>query len=307
MIRYAPMTQPFTAWLDAQAARIDGGLERVAAQLAGECPAGVAEAAHYALLGEGKRLRPALCLAAFHAVRPHQNDDAVVDLACTIELLHTYSLIHDDLPCMDDDALRRGRPTTHVVYGSHTALFAGAALIPFAFRWLMQTTRNMALSPVATTAAALDLARACGGGGMVGGQSLDLAAEGRATSLDDLEKLHLAKTGELMAAAARLGGYAGAASPDVLHALRVYGRCLGLAFQIADDLLDLTGTARQVGKTTGKDRALAKATFPALIGLDGARQRAQHEVQKALAVLDATGIRTWELEGIARFAIERER
>ncbi len=307
MIHPGPAADSFVRWLDAQASRVDGVLESIADRIEVRGPDGVAAAARYAIKGDGKRLRPVLCVAAYHAVADSRDDDAVFELACAIELIHTYSLVHDDLPCMDNDELRRGRPTTHVAYGKNVALHAGAALIPLAFQALLRAADRLRLSREATQAMALELARAGSASGMVGGQVMDLQAEGRATSLADLESLHLAKTGALIAAAARMGGRAGGAGPDALQAFRVYGRCVGLAFQITDDVLDVIGTSGRLGKTSGKDRVVAKATFPAFMGIEGALHRARHEVERALATLDAASIRTWELEGIARFAIERER
>jgi geranylgeranyl pyrophosphate synthase len=307
MIHPGPAADSFVRWLDAQASRVDDALERISDQLDAGTPNGAGLAARYAIQGEGKRLRPALCVAAYHATNGSADDAPVFELASAIELIHTYSLVHDDLPCMDNDALRRGRPTTHVVYGNNAALYAGAALIPLAFQTLLRASHRLGLSAPVTQASALELARAAGAAGMVGGQVMDLQAEGRATSLADLESLHLAKTGALIAAAARIGGRAGGAGPDALQAFRVFGRCVGLAFQITDDILDVTASSGRLGKTSGKDRAVAKATFPAFMGIDGALRRARQEVDRALATLDAAGIRTWELEGIARFAIERER
>jgi geranylgeranyl pyrophosphate synthase len=306
MIQHGFSIPSFVLWLDRQAQRVDQALARITEQLPQAESKGVAAAMRYSLLGDGKRIRPALCTAAFRAVSPGTADDAVIELACALELIHTYSLVHDDLPCMDNDALRRGRPTTHVEFGTRKAMYAGAALIPLAFRVLLRGCEQLNLTPDGRRLAALELARAAGAAGMVGGQVLDLEAEGRATSLDDLEHLHLAKTGALIAAAARLGARAGQADDEALIALRQYGRCVGLAFQIADDVLDVTATAGRLGKSTGKDRAVSKATFPAFMGLDGARSRAQHEVDQALDALDSVRLRTPELEGLARFAAERE-
>jgi geranylgeranyl pyrophosphate synthase len=298
--------KPFGSWLEAQVQRIDSALADIAAQLPDPSRNRVAAAARYVVLGEGKRLRPALCLASFRAVRPHADDEPVVAIACAVELIHTYSLVHDDLPCMDDDDLRRGRPTAHVVHGTAAATYAGAALIPLAFRTLLSGFQRIDVPDSLIRTAAIDLARASGAAGMVGGQVLDLEAEGRATSLEDLEYLHLAKTGALIAAAARLGALAAEASVDVLQAFRLYGRSVGLAFQVIDDVLDVSASTRRLGKTSGKDTTVAKATFPAFMGLEGARKLAELEVEKALAALDAASLRTVELEGLARFAIERE-
>jgi geranylgeranyl pyrophosphate synthase len=296
------------AWLKTIAVRVDRALGAIADRLPPADSGPVAAAIRYALDGGGKRLRPALCYAAYQALRSNgQDDDALIELCCVVELIHTYSLMHDDLPCMDDDALRRGRPTTHTVYGTPAATFGGAALIPFAFRVLLDSAKRLRLSPETTRAMTLELARAAGAAGMVGGQVLDLAAEGRAITLEDLENVHRNKTGALIAAATRLGALAAGAAPEQLNALRTYGRCIGLAFQITDDVLDETSASGQLGKTAGKDRAVAKATFPALLGLDGAVARAEHEIEDALKALAAADLRTPELESLARFAIERDR
>ena len=298
---------PIMAWLKDVATRVDHALARIADRLQSPDAGQVVAAVQYALNGGGKRLRPALCYATYRALRTDGDDHAVIELACSVELIHTYSLMHDDLPCMDNDALRRGRPTTHVVYGTLPATYAGAALIPLAFRELTSAGRQLQLSDEAIRSMTLELARAAGASGMVGGQVLDLMSEGRAITLDDLENLHRNKTGALIAAAARIGALAAGARPEQLNALRTYGRCVGLAFQITDDVLDETSGSGQLGKTAGKDRAVAKATFPALLGRAGAVERAEREIAEALNVLGAAQLRTPELEGLARFAIERDR
>jgi geranylgeranyl diphosphate synthase, type II len=298
------MATRFEDWLAEQTARLDRSLQDVVSGLPG---GRIAEVLAYTLKPGGKRLRPALCCAAYTAVARQEAPAAVVRLACAVELIHVYSLMHDDLPCMDNDDFRRGQPTAHRVFGDAPTMMAGAALIPLAFRVLRDAAAELALAEERTAALALELARAAGAAGMVGGQVLDLAAEGRAIALDDLELLHRAKTGALIGAAARLGAIAAGGSEDHLGALRAYGRSVGLAFQIADDVLDETSVLAQLGKKAGKDRTLAKATFPAMMGLGLARLRAVEEVNEAIAALAAAGLRTPELEALARFAVERDR
>jgi geranylgeranyl pyrophosphate synthase len=298
------MSTSFEDWLAAQTARVDRTLNEIVAGLPGSR---TAEVLAYVLKPGGKRLRPALCCAAYTAVARRDVPAGAVRLACAVELIHVYSLMHDDLPCMDNDDFRRGQPTAHRVFGDAATMAAGAALIPLAFRVLRAAAVELGLDDERTTALALELARAAGASGMVGGQVLDLAAEGRAISLDDLELLHRAKTGALIAAAARLGAIAAGGSEEHLSALRAYGRNVGLAFQIADDVLDETSAFAQLGKKPGKDRAQAKATFPAMMGLGLARFRAVEEVNDAIASLAAAGLRTPELEALARFAVERDR
>jgi len=290
------------AVLEATTTRVDARLEQFAQELGGGAP--LVEAVRYAISGGGKRLRPALCVAAYRAAGGEQ--EGIIDIAAAIELIHTYSLVHDDLPCMDDDALRRGRPTTHVVYGSAIAAVAGAALIPLAFRLLARGGEQLDLASATIRAMTRELATAAGGSGMIGGQLLDLAAEGHAIAIDDLEAIHHAKTGALIAASVRCGALAAGAAPPVLQALRGYGRALGLAFQIMDDLLDETANTAALGKTAGKDRARKKATFPAMLGLEQTGARAREELAAALHAIHGTGLGTAELEALARFAIERK-
>src|SRR5687767_13081907 len=189
---------------EAPSQRIDRALEAIRPILPPEKSSAVAAAIHYAIAGGGKRLRPALCFAAHDAVGGRADPDGLAGLACAIEIIHTYSLMHDDLPCMDDDDVRRGRPTTHRVHGAGVTMLAGAALIPLAFRVLLASARRLALDAARQKAIALELANAAGGSGMVGGQALDLASEGQAISLEDLESIHRTKTGALISASARI-------------------------------------------------------------------------------------------------------
>ncbi|HSH45602.1 MAG TPA: farnesyl diphosphate synthase [Longimicrobiales bacterium] len=282
---------------------------RVEEILSGLLPTGsprVSEAVRYALEGGGKRIRPVLCVAAYRAVRGDV-PDAVYQLASALELIHTYSLMHDDLPSMDDDPVRRGRPSTHVALGVPTATVAGAAMIPMAMAAASESSEMLGLDQGRRMAVVAALCAAAGGGGMVGGQLLDLEAEGSDIGVMALERIHGMKTGALLGAGPLLGGMAAEAEGVVLDALEVYGRSLGLAFQIVDDILDVTGTTRDLGKTPGRDTELGKATFPALMGLEEARDRAAEEVRVAQSAVRAVGLDSSELDALARYAIERDR
>ncbi|MES2179243.1 MAG: polyprenyl synthetase family protein [Gemmatimonadota bacterium] len=262
----------------------------------------VGEAIRYGLMGEGKRMRGILFLSAYEAAAG--THDAAL-LGASIEVVHAYSLVHDDLPCMDDDEFRRGRPTTHRVYGVAAATAAGLAMVPLAARCAADGARQLGLSETEVGIIVAELMRASGAGGMIGGQLLDLEGEGRALSLDELERIHRAKTGALITAAATLGGRAARASTERLDALALYGQAVGLAFQIADDVLDVTATTDQLGKTAGRDLDLQKGTYPSLLGIDGARHRAAALIDEGCRALDDVGLLTPDLAQIARFTVER--
>jgi geranylgeranyl diphosphate synthase type II len=262
----------------------------------------VGEAITYTLIGGGKRLRGLLLLAAYRAAGGR--DDAAA-LAATVEVVHAYSLIHDDLPCMDDEAVRRGRPTVHVAFGVAAATAAGLAMVPLAVAYATAAAQRLRLPPPVVGRIVRELMQASGGGGMIGGQLLDLEGEGKPTPLAELERVHLAKTGALIAAAARLGGVAALATPAAEEALDRFGTALGLAFQIADDVLDVTATTDQLGKTAGRDVALRKSTYPALLGVRGAASRADALATSACDALDAAGLLTPALKRLARFVVER--
>jgi geranylgeranyl pyrophosphate synthase len=262
----------------------------------------VGEAIRYSLMGEGKRMRAILFLSAFDAAGG--TGDAA-ELAAAIEVVHAYSLVHDDLPCMDDDDMRRGRPTVHRVFGVAAATAAGLAMVPLAALCAAEGARSLSLDDAAVGSIVAELMQASGAGGMIGGQLLDLEGEGRPLELADLEKIHRAKTGALITAAAVLGGRAACAPPARLEALRRYGAAVGLAFQIADDVLDVTATTDQLGKTAGRDLALKKSTYPALLGVEGAKRRAAALIDDGCRALDEVGLLTPALERIARFSVER--
>jgi geranylgeranyl pyrophosphate synthase len=265
-------------------------------------PAPVAEAIRYSILGQGKRLRPILMLAAYRACGGEQDASG---LAACIEVVHAYSLVHDDLPCMDDDDMRRGRPTTHRVHGVAIATAAGVVMVPLAVCAACDAGALLGLPNTSRAAIVRELMRASGGGGMVGGQLLDLDGEGSSLSIDQLERIHSAKTGALISASARIGGIAAGADTVVLDALTAYGNAIGLAFQIADDVLDATSTTAALGKTAGRDVELRKSTYPMLLGVERAVERAATLVDDACAALERAGLRTATLEKLARYAIAR--
>lgn len=262
----------------------------------------VADAVRYALLGEGKRLRGALVL---HAYRACGGTGDATALAAAVEVVHAYSLVHDDLPCMDDDDMRRGRPTVHRAFDVPVATATGLAMVPLAAWAAFRAARSLGLAPDASAALVRELMRAAGGGGMIGGQLLDLDAEGRALRLDELERIHRGKTGALIEVAVRLGAMAAGASEGRVQALGRYGAHIGLAFQIADDVLDVTATTDELGKTAGRDVALHKSTYPALLGVEGARERAHALVRQALEALREAEISAPSLEALAHYAVQR--
>lgn len=285
-------------------------VERALAEVRQRAVMGVAtplrEPVEYALSTAGKRLRPILCVSAFAAARPGVAvPNGMYQLACSLEIVHTYSLLHDDLPCMDNDDLRRGRPTAHRVFGVAKATLAGAALIPISVGVLEQGARELGLGQATRARLVIELAEAIGAGGMVGGQVLDLEAEGRELLPHELEQIHRKKTASLLTSSLRIGAIAGNASDEVLARLTCYGAALGLAFQIADDLLDVVGESERIGKTAGRDHALRKSSYPALHGIDGARALARERVDEAKDAVRVLG--RPELLELADYVIERGR
>jgi geranylgeranyl pyrophosphate synthase len=282
-------------------------VDRVLAEWAGPTEAlggaGVRAAIQYSLLSTGKRLRPTLVLASYEAVGG--SAPGVSELAAALEVVHAYSLVHDDLPSMDNDDLRRGRPTTHRAFDVPTATVAGYQMVALAARVLAAGLEALALEPERRRAIALELFRAAGAGGMIGGQALDLEAEGRSLGVSELENLHARKTGALIAAACVVGGLAAGAPPQTCEALRGYGSDIGLAFQIYDDLLDATATSAQLGKTAGRDAALAKSTFVALLGVGAARAEAERLAARAVDRLRQEGLASPILAELAHYIVTR--
>ena len=285
-----------------------GGIDRALAELADRAsvvlPSRVAEAIRYALLGEGKRLRGFLVLASYRACGG--TGDAL-PLAAAVEVVHAYSLVHDDLPCMDDDDVRRGRPTVHRAFDVAVATAAGLAMVPLAAQAAFRGARALGLAPVVSAALVRELMRASGAGGMIGGQLLDLDAEGGGAELrlDQLERIHRGKTGALIEAAARVGAMAANGSEAQVTALARYGAAIGLAFQIADDVLDVTGTSNELGKTAGRDVALQKSTYPSVLGLAGATARSRALADEGCEALRRAGIDSPHLANLAQYAITR--
>jgi geranylgeranyl diphosphate synthase type II len=284
-------------------ATVDAALESFAGRYLGALDAPVAGAVRYSMLGEGKRLRAILLLSAYRAAGGTLDAS---QLAAAVEVVHAYSLVHDDLPCMDDDDVRRGRPTVHRACGVAAAAAAGLAMVPLAARAAADACRALGLDDPTTGTIVRTLMQASGAGGMIGGQLLDLEGEGLSLSLEQLERVHRLKTGALISASVRIGGLAAAASGATLDAFDRYGAAVGLAFQIADDLLDVTATTDQLGKTAGRDAALQKSTYPAILGLAGARARAAALSDEACRALARSGIASPSLEFLARFVVARE-
>jgi geranylgeranyl diphosphate synthase type II len=270
-------------------------------ELAPGVPPRLQEAMAYSLQAGGKRLRPILVLLSCEACGG--TIEAALPAACAVEMVHTYSLIHDDLPAMDNDDLRRGRPTNHIVFGEALAILAGDGLLTLAFEVL---ARDVAPAATAATCCA-DLARAAGIAGMVGGQVADLEAEGRTVAtLEELESIHRRKTGVLLAGSLTLGARIARASNEDLHRLASFGRCLGLAFQITDDLLDVYGTAQSLGKSVQKDAARGKLTYPSLLGEEASVLRAQCQIAEACEWIKPFGDRGRRLDALAQFVLERD-
>jgi geranylgeranyl pyrophosphate synthase len=279
------------AYLDALRAEVNHALDNVFPD--SQAPPVIVEAMQYALLGGGKRLRPCLTLAAAEAVATTDARALALPIACAVELIHSYSLVHDDLPAMDDDTLRRGRPTTHVVFGDGLAILAGDGLLTEAFGIIAASPAP----PAARLRAIQILSAAAGPVGMVGGQAIDLAAAGKVTGRSApvfdqaaLEDMHSRKTGALIRAACTMGAAIAGGDERAIAAVDAYARDLGLAFQIVDDVLDVEGSDHQLGKTAGKDAASHKVTYPSLYGLDRSRQLAADCVARAKAALARASI-----------------
>ena len=258
----------------------------------------------YALQSPGKRVRAALVMAAYRSVGGIS--PAIAGVATAVETVHTYSLVHDDLPCMDDDDLRRGRMTTHRAFDVPTATRAGFLLVPVAALVLAQAARDLVLGPETLGRMASELFQGSGPEGMVGGQWLDLEAEGQRLDLEALTAMHRGKTGALMRAACALGGLAAEAAPDQVAALADFGAEIGLAFQVADDVLDATATSAQLGKTAGRDAALAKSTFVAFLGVEEAKREAAALAERAVRHLERAAVPAKALSALAQYIVTRD-
>ena len=269
-------------------------------------PAGLGEAMRYAVLDGGKRLRPLLTLAAARAVAGATDVPAALRSACAVELIHAYSLVHDDMPCMDNDVLRRGKPTVHVAYGEAMALLAGDALQALAFELL--TPEDGSVAPAVQARLCAALARAAGHHGMAGGQAIDLAHVGLAMTEAALRDMHRRKTGAMLEVSVHMGALSAGADGPTLACLQRYAQAIGLAFQVVDDILDVTADSATLGKTAGKDQANDKPTFVSLLGLAGAQAQAQALLQDALAALDAAVLSDdGALRALAHMVVQRDR
>ncbi|PZQ73348.1 MAG: polyprenyl synthetase [Variovorax paradoxus] len=296
-------------WAEPQLARVEDALSR---WVGIDAPVLLGEAMRYAVLDGGKRLRPLLVLAASEAVAPLAPartaiGEAALRAACAVELIHAYSLVHDDLPCMDNDVLRRGKPTVHVKFGEADALLAGDALQALAFELLVPDEADI---PAAVQARLVRLlTRAAGSQGMAGGQAIDLASVGRRLSESELREMHRLKTGALLQGSVEMGAAcAGELPAVVLAGLRDYGAAIGLAFQVVDDILDVVADSETLGKTAGKDAAADKPTYVSLLGLEGARASAQQLLAQALAALDRSALSdTAALRALAHMVVDRDR
>lgn len=301
------MKKPFDveAHLAETAAAVDRTLDRLLPGVDVR-PSIIHEAMRYSAIGAGKRLRA--CLALESAVAAGGDRDAALPLAAAIEMIHAYSLVHDDLPCMDDDDMRRGKPSNHKVFGEGIAVLTGDALLTHAFDVLANlpslanTSAEVALRIVA------EISRACGTGGLIGGQVVDLEAAGKPADAETLDFIHRNKTGALFKASIRTGAMLGGASDQILKHLTEYARHFGLAFQIVDDLLDVTGSPEKLGKATGRDAKLEKLTYPRLHGVEQSRMKARYHIEQALHSLEPLGEeKTFVLRALADFVLHRDK
>jgi geranylgeranyl diphosphate synthase type II len=292
-------------FLKRERAATDLKLAEIIEELRDDVPRTAHSILEAAVLAEGKRVRPILCFEAVRIGGGAEPSEAR-RVACALELIHAYSLVHDDLPCMDDAPLRRGRPTPHTVYGAKAAAAVGAVLIPIAGLIAYRSTLRSGRSRDDAAAVLEDLMRASGIQGMVGGQALDLEAEGRDLDLDSLDGVHRMKTGALLTASLTIGARVGGADEESRLALERFGTLLGLAFQISDDVLDATSSAEALGKEPSDD-ALDKATYPTVLGLERSRERAEELVQEGIEILEAAGVSSDALVGLARYVVTRGR
>ncbi len=288
-------------WSSAARARVEQALAR---WIPADAPAGLGAAMRYAVLDGGKRLRPLLVLGAAESVQG--SPEAALRAACAVELIHAYSLVHDDLPCMDNDVLRRGKPTVHVAFGEAHALLAGDALQALAFE-LLAAPDEAGIAPQVQARLCRLLARAAGYAGMAGGQAIDLASVGQSLDEQQLRQMHRLKTGALLQACVAMGAACGEAAPAAQEQLARYGSALGLAFQVMDDILDVTADSATLGKTAGKDAANDKPTYVSLLGLERSRAHAGELLDEALTALAESGLHdTRALQGLAMQVVNRQ-
>jgi geranylgeranyl diphosphate synthase, type II len=291
-------------YLKEQCARVDAALDRLLPRET-ELPHSVHKAMRYSIFAGGKRVRPILMLAACQAVGG--DSERAIPVACAMEMIHTYSLIHDDLPAMDDDDFRRGNPTSHKVFGEAIAILAGDALLTEAFKLASDPSFTAGCDPFALLAVIHEIATCAGSYGMVGGQVVDMESEGRHDiDLATVQYIHTHKTGALIKASVVAGALLGGAVGQQLAAITRYGEAAGLAFQIADDILDIEGTTEEIGKDAGSDEARGKATYPAVMGLAAAKEEAQSMMDEALRALEIFGAEADPLREIARYIVKRK-
>jgi farnesyl diphosphate synthase len=298
----ARVRPPFelASWSARRLERVEQALDQ---WVVADAPAGLGEAMRYAVLDGGKRLRPLLVLAAAQAVQG--NEQAALRAACAVELIHAYSLVHDDLPCMDNDVVRRGKPTAHVKFGEARALLAGDALQALAFE-LLTPGGDEVPAPIQAALCRL-LARSAGHAGMAGGQAIDLASVGQSLDEAQLREMHRRKTGALLQVSVLMGAACGATTPGAHAALTDYGAAVGLAFQVVDDILDVTSDSATLGKTAGKDAAHDKPTYVSLLGLDRSRAYAQELMAQAQEALGRSGLAdTQALQALAIMLVNRD-
>ncbi len=293
---------PLEEYLRQQQQRVEAALDRLLPPL-DAYPPRLMDAMRYSMFAGGKRLRPILVLAATETVGGETT--AVLPAACALEYVHTYSMIHDDLPAMDDDAYRRGKPTSHMVYGEALAILAGDALLTHAFELLSAPELVDHFPAPVILRVSHCLARAAGSFGMIGGQVIDMESEGQQVGLEVLEYIHQHKTAALIEASVTMGGLLGGGTPEQIQALRTYGHQIGWAFQIADDILDVEGDAALLGKEVGRDTEQEKVTYPALLGVEESRQHATDLVQQAIHALDMFGEHAERLRQIAHYVVSR--
>lgn len=294
------MDKSLTIFIDAWLPRIEKKLADIIQVL--QMPARLKEAMHYSVDAGGKRIRPLLVLATMKDLQFEPTEDALA-VACAVEFIHTYSLIHDDLPCMDDDDYRRGKLTNHKVYGEATAVLAGDALQSLAFLQIANLTQT---SPEQVIKLIQLLASSSGATGMVGGQILDLAGETKLLSLPELEEVHLHKTGALLAFCIEAGATLAQASQETYRSLQTFAKNIGLAFQIKDDILDITSTTEQLGKPANSDTESEKSTYPSLLGLDGAKAQLAARYETALQALTFQQEDASLLKSFAKYIVERK-